>query len=628
MSKDVDTFIKSSFGWLEMVNYSADPTDGDSQRKGLAVVSGTLKLWTGTTWTAVGSGSGGITSWDELYDLDKNLAMDDGVLTFTVSTAANGLYLNKTNTGSGVPLIIANSGTGNDLEGPAWSLISTGSVGILELTSAGTINATDGALSIGKTATETSFVGTVSIAEGLTTDDGAVVFTDNSNAAASVSIVNATATTYAGIVKITGAEMLSGTGILATFAKMTTGKALSIVAPKTSSGTLVYLEADEGVITGKYIQCYDGAADDFSVGAKGAVIIGGEAANNVLTVTAGDVVFSDGSITLTDADNASTLVVVNNTITTADLIDISSTSISTTGALMKLNANSTAHDGSILELVSAGDATSTPTGLLVTIADVTTGAAKGISVVMAGATTHATGVSVDMAALTTGTGQLITTAGVMTTTGSLLTLTANAATTAAGLFRINGAGLTSGTAIKVTTTEATLTTGKYLEFYDGAANDFSVAKYGATVIAGNALGTAALTLTAGDVVVTSGHIEVSAGGIQCAAVARTATVAGATTGTIVDGTTYVTVTASDANHIIILPTPTPGNIVWLYVGATGYELRSDTPASVAINGGTGAAAESAIGANVLVRMVCTSSTTWIGTQFSTAGTESAVPVAT
>ena len=38
-------------------------------------------------------------------------------------------------------------------------------------------------------------------------------------------------------------------------------------------------------------------------------------------------------------------------------------------------------------------------------------------------------------------------------------------------------------------------------------------------------------------------------------------------------------------------------------------------------------AECIIGANVLIRMVCTSTTTWVGTQFSTAGTESAVPVA-
>ena len=59
-------------------------------------------------------------------------------------------------------------------------------------------------------------------------------------------------------------------------------------------------------------------------------------------------------------------------------------------------------------------------------------------------------------------------------------------------------------------------------------------------------------------------------------VARTATTTGATTGTIAaaGGIQFVTVTATDANHIIVLPTPTPGTIVILRNGATGYELRT------------------------------------------------------
>lgn len=97
-----------------------------------------------------------------------------------------------------------------------------------------------------------------------------------------------------------------------------------------------------------------------------------------------------------------------------------------------------------------------------------------------------------------------------------------------------------------------------------------------------------------------------------AAVTRTATATGATTGTIADAgmLQMVTVTASDANHIIILPTPTPGTIVILRNGATGYELRSSAPATVAINGGAEANAESAIAASTMVIAVCTTATTW------------------
>lgn len=111
------------------------------------------------------------------------------------------------------------------------------------------------------------------------------------------------------------------------------------------------------------------------------------------------------------------------------------------------------------------------------------------------------------------------------------------------------------------------------------------------------------------------------------AVARTATADGLTTGTIADGSDFVTVTSADANNIIVLPTPTPGVVVTLRNAGTGYELRSSAPATVAINGGTGTAAESAIGANVLTRCVCGTATTWVCTNFSTAGVVAATEVA-
>lgn len=104
------------------------------------------------------------------------------------------------------------------------------------------------------------------------------------------------------------------------------------------------------------------------------------------------------------------------------------------------------------------------------------------------------------------------------------------------------------------------------------------------------------------------------GNVSFPVVARTATADGTTTGTIAAAGLFqfVTVTASSADHIIILPAPTPGTIVLLAVGANGFELRSSAPATVAINGGAEANAESAIPANTLVFMVCTSATTWQG----------------
>jgi hypothetical protein len=110
-------------------------------------------------------------------------------------------------------------------------------------------------------------------------------------------------------------------------------------------------------------------------------------------------------------------------------------------------------------------------------------------------------------------------------------------------------------------------------------------------------------------------------------IARTATAAGTTTGTIATGNVFVQVTSDDANKIIILPAPVPGTIVKLLNGATGYELRSSAPATVGINGGVGASAESAVAASIYVVMECISATNWIGRQYTAAGVESAVEVA-
>ncbi len=121
-----------------------------------------------------------------------------------------------------------------------------------------------------------------------------------------------------------------------------------------------------------------------------------------------------------------------------------------------------------------------------------------------------------------------------------------------------------------------------------------------------------LDVVAGGVLNVDGLVSGVLRGFQFPAVARTATADGTGTGTIAEALPIqrVTVTAADANHIIVLPAPTPGAIVILRNGATGYELRSSAPATVSINGGAEANAESAIGANAMVIAVCTTATAW------------------
>lgn len=90
---------------------------------------------------------------------------------------------------------------------------------------------------------------------------------------------------------------------------------------------------------------------------------------------------------------------------------------------------------------------------------------------------------------------------------------------------------------------------------------------------------------------------------------------------------FVVPTWGNANNIIILPSAQPGKIVILAGAATGGELRSSSPTTIAINGGTGAGAESAVAASRMIIAICESDTSWkafgIASDGTTAGLEAA-----
>lgn len=164
------------------------------------------------------------------------------------------------------------------------------------------------------------------------------------------------------------------------------------------------------------------------------------------------------------------------------------------------------------------------------------------------------------------------------------------------IIQATGAGVVGNYALYIKATGANV---EGLKVDDGAVVfDETLTVTGATTLSSTLGVTGAATFTAGQ---------------QSASVARTATAApGGTTGVIADGTTFVTVTCDDANKVVTLPTPTPGNIVYITEFTTGFELRSSDPATVAINGGTGANAESAVPSTAaLVVCTCISATKWI-----------------
>lgn len=101
------------------------------------------------------------------------------------------------------------------------------------------------------------------------------------------------------------------------------------------------------------------------------------------------------------------------------------------------------------------------------------------------------------------------------------------------------------------------------------------------------------------------------------------------TGTQIPGESFiqfVTPTWSNANYILILPPPVPGRIVIIAGAATGGELRTSEPATIAINGTSGAGKESAVAANQLVFAICESATSWKAFAIASNGTTAGLPV--
>lgn len=146
-------------------------------------------------------------------------------------------------------------------------------------------------------------------------------------------------------------------------------------------------------------------------------------------------------------------------------------------------------------------------------------------------------------------------------------------------------------------------------------------------VKGNITGNVTGNITGNVTGAVTGNVTGNVTGYALKSEARTATADGTGTGQISTGTTHVVVTSANANNIITLPPPVPGLKITLLNGATGYELRSSAPATIGINGGVGANAESAVAASTVVKVECVSATNWIGSTVTTAGVVGVLEVA-
>lgn len=420
--------------------------------------SGALIFDNGSAQTTIGAAGTSVPTWESIFAADSTFTITpDATLTIAGNraTATDVLTITNIAGGSGDCIQITNSGTGKDIQGTSntWNVTKAGVATVTGLTfgAASTITSTSGditwtledddatALTIGSSGATSmmNFVtsnGTEAVVFGnnITLTDGLFTATSTSNTVPLFLLQNDTITTFGvGTTEDQGAFVFSSDSL--------------------TTGDLIRLQLDESALNGgAFIKCVqtDVAAAVFTVGEGGALTIAGVAGSNCLTVTAGDVVLSDASVTITDADNAASLSVTNNTATTASVVVVAGSGTftgTTTGSFMTITPSglttgtavylpvAAMTSGTALSIV-AGTATFTTGGTLVSLSSTAAVAGNHLSIATTGAYT--------------GTGMLIMSAGAMTT-GVMVSLTSTTGLTSGSLLR-----LTSSTAGAIATNGA------------------------------------------------------------------------------------------------------------------------------------------------------------------------------
>jgi autotransporter adhesin len=104
----------------------------NSDDKAIYTRGSNLYYWNGTSETNLGSGgSGGATSWDDLYADDETLSISSGTLTFAGAatlTTTDVVTFTAAAAVSGDVIQITNAGTGSDIKGTSatWSVSKAG----------------------------------------------------------------------------------------------------------------------------------------------------------------------------------------------------------------------------------------------------------------------------------------------------------------------------------------------------------------------------------------------------------------------------------------------------------------------------------------------------------------------
>jgi lipopolysaccharide export system protein LptA len=333
-------------------------------------------------------------------------------------------------------------------------------------------------------------------------EDGATVIRGSAEGTASL-------TQTTGDHVITDGDLTLSGGELSVTTDDTTTDAATVNGNTLTTGQTLALTYDASThTTGNVFDITDNDAGvDFAVAEDGATTITGSAEGTAaLTLTAGDIVVTNGDVTLSGGELA-----VTTGETTGDAASVNGNTL-TTGQALALTYDASVHTSGNIFDITDNDAS------------------VDFAVAEDGATTI-TGSAEGTAALTLTAGNLVVTDGDLTLSGGEVTVTTDDTTTDA--FVITGNTLTTGQTLALTYDASAHTSGNVFEISDNDAGvDFAVAEDGATTITGSAEGTAALTLTTGDIIVTDGDLTLSGGEVSV-------------TGGAGEGTSALTVVAGD-----------------------------------------------------------------------------------
>lgn len=450
-------------GVLALHQGSVDPSFGASDGDFLYNLNGNLVYEAAGVTTTLGAVGGVGTTWESLYANDTAWALN-GAFTVTQSTA-NTITFNKTNVGAGAVITITNSGSGNDITGSAstWSFTALGALTAASVASAGAITCTaisdvtagatlqvdgnagggvdigstsTGAITLGRATTITTG-GLIVTAGGITVSDEFIDLIDNSNTVVGLRATNNTITSF---------------GIGGTSTGMILFRSTSL-----TTGTLQRNQLTEtALVGGFYFDCWDvtAGAAVFSIGEDGAVIIAG-VAGNVLTLTLGNFVMTNGTVSITTTGTADVVAINSGAgLLTNNALIVSGAGVHTgvtTGSYVYI-APSGLTTGTALSVTAVG-ATSSVAVVDIQTLGLTTGTSLRIVEATVAFTTGARGILVDLVAATAGNAVELVTTGAYTGTGMLLA-SAGAMTTGILVSLVSTTGLTSGSLLRMTTSTA------------------------------------------------------------------------------------------------------------------------------------------------------------------------------